>query len=56
MVKPPSDRPPTSWRPPRGIRAAAIGTVRRNDAIFVFEGRDPTEDPDGLLDLLDSVR
>lgn len=39
-----SDRPPTSWRPPRGIRAVAIGIVRRYDAIFVFEGRDPTED------------
>ena len=34
---------PTSWRPPPGIRAIAIGIIRRGDAIFVFEGRDPTE-------------
>lgn len=36
-------RAPTSWRPPPGIRAIAIGIIRRGDAIFVFEGRDPTE-------------
>jgi ADP-ribose pyrophosphatase YjhB (NUDIX family) len=33
----------TSWRPPPGIRAIAIGIIRRGNAIFVFEGRDPTE-------------
>jgi 8-oxo-dGTP pyrophosphatase MutT (NUDIX family) len=35
---------PVSWRPPRRIRAVAIGVIRRGDELLVYEAQDPTED------------